>query len=133
MKAVNSSNALHTKILITMRVVQVDIATWGHVHQYERTCSMQNWKCVYKPTKNIDGIDTYSSSSYAGPIHVIIGMSGFRLDEFVDTVCMNDCFHDFYSLMDFHTIHISKEKSSMILLTGDENICSLNFLQVCLV
>jgi hypothetical protein len=69
-----------------MRVLQVDIATWGHVHQYERTCATQNCKCVYKPTKNINGIDTYSSPTYAGPIHVIIGMAGFHLDEFEDTV-----------------------------------------------
>ncbi|KAG0567487.1 hypothetical protein M758_7G139800 [Ceratodon purpureus] len=83
LRQVDSSMMLAIEPLLVQ--YKVDIATWGHVHQYERTCSMQNWKCVYKPTKNIDGIDTYSSSSYAGPIHVIIGMSGFRLDEFVDT------------------------------------------------
>lgn len=105
--------------LIQLRILQVDIATWGHVHQYERTCAVQNCKCVYKPTKNIDGIDTYSSSTYAGPIHVIIGMAGFRLDQFVDIVRSNHLlFRTFDSLIHFVKMSLnfisSKRKYSSI-------------------
>ncbi|GAB2275781.1 hypothetical protein Dimus_010532 [Dionaea muscipula] len=62
---------------------QVDMALFGHVHNYERLCAVYDGQCNAMPVKNADGIDTYSNSNYAAPVHVIIGMAGFTLDNFV--------------------------------------------------
>ena len=43
----------------------VDLALWGHLHSYQRTCHVYNEKC---------GQD-------ALPVHVIVGMAGFDLDD----------------------------------------------------
>ncbi|KAH9290758.1 hypothetical protein KI387_034875, partial [Taxus chinensis] len=61
---------------------QVDLALWGHVHNYERTCSLFKNTCISLPEKDVEGIDTYHSINYSAPIHVVIGMAGFSLDEF---------------------------------------------------
>ena len=39
-----------------------------------------------KPFKDVNGIDTYDNSNYRAPIHVVIGMAGFTLDGFSNTV-----------------------------------------------
>lgn len=43
---------------------KVDLALWGHVHKYERTCPMENFRCVD------------STSGQTLPVHVVIGMGG---------------------------------------------------------
>jgi len=40
----------------------VDLALWGHVHIYERTCKMNNFTCV--------------DENQPGPVHLVIGMAG---------------------------------------------------------
>ncbi|XP_050386634.1 probable inactive purple acid phosphatase 27 [Argentina anserina] len=61
---------------------KVDLALFGHVHNYERTCSVYKSKCKKMPSKNEDGIDTYDHNNYSAPVQAIIGMAGYSLDEF---------------------------------------------------
>jgi len=61
---------------------QVDLVLFGHVHNYERTCSVYQNKCKAMPIKNQKGVDTYDNRNYSAPVHAIIGMAGFTLDKF---------------------------------------------------
>ncbi|KAI5389863.1 hypothetical protein KIW84_075244 [Lathyrus oleraceus] len=63
---------------------QVDLALFGHVHNYERTCSVYQNKCKAMPIKDQKGVDTYNNRNYSAPVHAIIGMAGFTLDELPD-------------------------------------------------
>ncbi|XP_031284818.1 probable inactive purple acid phosphatase 27 [Pistacia vera] len=63
---------------------KVDLVLFGHVHNYERTCSVYQSKCLAMPTKD-EGIDTYDHSNYSAPVQAVIGMAGFSLDKFPDT------------------------------------------------
>ncbi|CAN6444135.1 unnamed protein product [Victoria cruziana] len=63
---------------------QVDVSLFGHVHSYERTCTLYEDVCVAMPSKGSDGVDTYDQSNYTAPVHVIIGMAGFTLNNFTD-------------------------------------------------
>lgn len=38
------------------------------------------------PTKDANGIDTYDHSNYSAPVQAVIGMAGFTLDKFPDSV-----------------------------------------------
>ncbi|CAK9192348.1 unnamed protein product [Sphagnum jensenii] len=58
---------------------KVDLAVWGHVHNYERTCAVYQSKCLGNPT-NTSGIDTYNNTVYTAPVHAVIGTAGFTLD-----------------------------------------------------
>lgn len=66
----------------------MDLALWGHVHNYERTCAVNNSQCLNYPIRDNGGFDNYKSSMYSAPVHVIIGMSGFELDSFITMVCI---------------------------------------------
>ncbi|GAV76169.1 Metallophos domain-containing protein/Metallophos_C domain-containing protein [Cephalotus follicularis] len=59
---------------------KVDLALFGHVHNYERTCSVYQSECLAMPTKDGNGTDTYDNTNYAAPVQVVIGMAGFTLD-----------------------------------------------------
>ncbi|XP_058107139.1 nucleotide pyrophosphatase/phosphodiesterase-like [Magnolia sinica] len=61
---------------------KVDLVLFGHVHNYERTCAVYQKECKAMPTKDKDGVDTYDHSNYTAPVHAIIGMAGFELDQF---------------------------------------------------
>ncbi|GMH02520.1 hypothetical protein Nepgr_004359 [Nepenthes gracilis] len=61
---------------------QVDLALFGHVHNYERLCAVYQKQCLGMPVKDANGIDTYGNGNYTAPVHVIIGMAGFTLDSF---------------------------------------------------
>ncbi|KAL9662943.1 hypothetical protein QQ045_027778 [Rhodiola kirilowii] len=63
-------------------VNKVDLALFGHVHVYERTCAVYKGKCLGMPVKDQNGIDTYDTRKYTAPVHAIIGMAGFKLDKF---------------------------------------------------
>ncbi|RHN79115.1 putative phosphodiesterase I [Medicago truncatula] len=60
----------------------VDLVLFGHVHNYERTCSVYQKKCKAMPIKDQKGIDTYDNRNYSAPVHAIIGMAGFTLEKF---------------------------------------------------
>ncbi|KAL5827264.1 hypothetical protein ACOSQ3_019099 [Xanthoceras sorbifolium] len=62
---------------------KVDLVLVGHVHNYERTCSVYKSKCLAMPTKDQKGIDTYDHSNYSAPVQAVIGMAGFTLDKFM--------------------------------------------------
>ncbi|XP_057784798.1 probable inactive purple acid phosphatase 27 [Salvia miltiorrhiza] len=61
---------------------KVDLVLFGHVHNYERTCGVYNGSCKEMPTKDANGVDTYDHSNYTAPVHAVIGMAGFKLDDF---------------------------------------------------
>ncbi|KAK9192214.1 hypothetical protein WN943_020830 [Citrus x changshan-huyou] len=63
---------------------KVDLALFGHVHNYERTCSVYKQSCLAMPAKDANGIDTYDHSNYSAPVQAVIGMAGFTLDKFPD-------------------------------------------------
>ncbi|KAM7262532.1 hypothetical protein ACFE04_000215 [Oxalis oulophora] len=61
---------------------KVDLAIFGHVHNYERTCAVYRNQCLGTPSKDANGIDTYNNSNYKAPIQLVVGMAGFSLDTF---------------------------------------------------
>ncbi|KAJ7295496.1 hypothetical protein O6H91_Y184800 [Diphasiastrum complanatum] len=61
---------------------QVNVAFWGHVHNYERTCAVYQGKCKSLPRKTDVSIDTYNQTIYTSPVHTVVGMAGFALDGF---------------------------------------------------
>ncbi|KAJ7005106.1 inactive purple acid phosphatase 27 [Populus alba x Populus x berolinensis] len=61
---------------------KVDLALFGHVHNYERTCSVYQSNCLAMPTKDRNGVDTYDHSNYSAPVQAVIGMAGFSLTKF---------------------------------------------------
>lgn len=65
---------------------KVDLVLFGHVHNYERTCAVYQKQCKAMPSKDPNGIDTYDQRNYTAPIHAIIGMAGFSLDNFSNSV-----------------------------------------------
>ncbi|KAK4775105.1 hypothetical protein SAY86_010040 [Trapa natans] len=65
---------------------KVDLILFGHVHNYERTCSVYQSKCTAFPFKDQDGIDVYDHRNYSAPVQAVIGMAGFTLDGFPDDV-----------------------------------------------
>lgn len=54
---------------------KVDIAFYGHVHNYERTCPIYQNKCVNSEQSNYSGVVN-------GTIHVVVGGGGSHLSEF---------------------------------------------------
>ncbi|TYH32802.1 hypothetical protein ES332_D13G015200v1 [Gossypium tomentosum] len=63
---------------------KVDLVLFGHVHNYERTCSIYKSECLAMPEKDKNGIDTYDNTNYTAPVQAIVGMAGFSLDKFPD-------------------------------------------------
>ncbi|CAI9765012.1 unnamed protein product [Fraxinus pennsylvanica] len=61
---------------------EVDLVLFGHVHNYERTCAVYKNQCKAMPEKDTNGTDTYDNTGYSAPVHAVIGMAGFSLDEF---------------------------------------------------
>jgi hypothetical protein len=68
---------------------QVDLAIFGHVHNYERTCGVYRNKCLGMPSKDGNGTDTYDNGNYTAPVQLVIGMAGFSLDTFPNST-VND-------------------------------------------
>ncbi|WOL17959.1 putative inactive purple acid phosphatase 27 [Canna indica] len=58
---------------------RVDIAFYGHVHNYERTCPIYQNQCVN------NGVSHYSGTMN-GTIHVVAGGGGSHLSDFSETV-----------------------------------------------
>ncbi|KAJ6428114.1 hypothetical protein OIU84_023521 [Salix udensis] len=61
---------------------KADMVLCGHVHNYERTCSVYESNCLAMPSKDRNGIDTYDHNNFSAPLHAVIGMAGFSLDNF---------------------------------------------------
>ncbi|RWR76111.1 putative inactive purple acid phosphatase 27 [Cinnamomum micranthum f. kanehirae] len=95
----------------------VDLVLFGHVHNYERTCAVYQSDCKAMPTKDKDGFDTYDNSNYSAPIHAVIGMAGFTLDEFSNNV-------DNWSLVrvtefGYVRFHATRQEISVEFVTSD--------------
>ncbi|KHN11728.1 Putative inactive purple acid phosphatase 27 [Glycine soja] len=69
---------------------KVDLVLFGHVHNYERTCSVFQNECKSMPTKDKNGMDTYDGRNYSAPVHAVIGMAGFTLDKFSNNFVISD-------------------------------------------
>lgn len=70
---------------------KVDLVLFGHVHNYERTCSVYRSQCTGMPKRDEKGTDTYDhTNSSTAPVHAIIGMAGFSLDKFIDNIVINN-------------------------------------------
>nr|GMD06195.1 probable inactive purple acid phosphatase 27 isoform X1 [Ipomoea batatas] len=54
---------------------KVDMAFYGHVHNYERTCPIYQNQCVNDETSNYSG-------TVNGTIHVVVGGGGSHLSQF---------------------------------------------------
>ncbi|KAK9283328.1 hypothetical protein L1049_011567 [Liquidambar formosana] len=65
---------------------EVDLALFGHVHNYERTCAVYQKECKAMPVKDENGIDTYNNNNYSAPVQAVIGVAGFTLDSFPSRV-----------------------------------------------
>ncbi|XP_024524876.1 nucleotide pyrophosphatase/phosphodiesterase isoform X1 [Selaginella moellendorffii] len=61
---------------------KVDLAVWGHVHNYERTCAVFQGRCLQHPIKDLAGVDFFDTTIYSAPVHAVVGMAGFSLDDF---------------------------------------------------
>lgn len=71
---------------------QVDLALFGHIHNYERTCSVFQNECKALPTKDKNGVDKYDGRNYSAPVQVVIGMAGFTLDKFSTNVIISSTY-----------------------------------------
>ncbi|XP_065865480.1 nucleotide pyrophosphatase/phosphodiesterase-like [Euphorbia lathyris] len=69
-----------------LKQYKVDLVLFGHVHNYERTCSVYKTECLAMPSKDKNGVDTYNHNNYTAPVHSVIGMAGFSLDNFSSIV-----------------------------------------------
>ncbi|CAN0917162.1 Probable inactive purple acid phosphatase 27 [Linum grandiflorum] len=69
-----------------MQQYKVDVALFGHVHNYERMCSVYKGECLAMPAKDKSGVDIYDHNNYSAPVQAVIGMAGFKLDKFSDIV-----------------------------------------------
>jgi hypothetical protein len=85
---------------------QVDLVLFGHVHNYERSCSVYQNKCKALPKKDKNGINTYDHSNYSAPMHAVIGMAGFTLDKFSNHVSRSRINSHIYTCM-----HMSDKRS----------------------
>ncbi|EFJ05474.1 hypothetical protein SELMODRAFT_431545 [Selaginella moellendorffii] len=61
---------------------KVDLAVWGHVHNYERTCAVFQGHCLQHPIKDLVGVDFFDTRIYSAPVHAVVGMAEFSLDDF---------------------------------------------------
>ncbi|XP_057784787.1 probable inactive purple acid phosphatase 27 isoform X2 [Salvia miltiorrhiza] len=88
---------------------KVDLVLFGHVHNYERTCGVYNGSCKGMPTKDANGVDTYDHSNYTAPVHAVIGMAGFKLDDFTQ----NDNSWSLARISKFGYIRVNATKSEL--------------------
>lgn len=66
----------------SLAISQVDIAVWGHVHNYERSCAVFNGTCLGMPTNDSAGIATYNNADYKAPVQIVVGTAGFESNDF---------------------------------------------------
>uniref|UniRef100_A0A0D9XFE4 Purple acid phosphatase n=1 Tax=Leersia perrieri TaxID=77586 RepID=A0A0D9XFE4_9ORYZ len=59
---------------------RVDLAFYGHVHNYERTCPVYDEKCVISPANSSNS--HYSGVMNGGTIHAVVGGGGSHLSNF---------------------------------------------------
>lgn len=67
---------------------KVDLAFWGHVHNYERTCPVYQNQCVKDGTSHYSGVVN-------GTIHVVAGGGGSHLNQFSPIKTIWSIYRDF--------------------------------------
>lgn len=67
---------------------KVDIAFYGHVHNYERTCPIYQNQCVNKEKSHYSGVVN-------GTIHVVVGGGGSHLSNFTTSVPKWSLYRDY--------------------------------------
>ncbi|EFJ25857.1 hypothetical protein SELMODRAFT_413870 [Selaginella moellendorffii] len=67
---------------IISKIYQVDLAVWGHVPSYERTCAVFQSRCLQHPIKDLAGVNFFDTTIYSAPVHAVVGMAEFSLDDF---------------------------------------------------
>ncbi|KAA0057773.1 nucleotide pyrophosphatase/phosphodiesterase-like [Cucumis melo var. makuwa] len=67
---------------------RVDIAFYGHVHNYERTCPVYQHQCV-------NAEKTQYSGTMNGTIHVVVGGAGSHLSPFTEEIPKWSIYRDF--------------------------------------
>jgi hypothetical protein len=85
--------------LFLVAIYQVDLVLFGHVHNYERFCSVYRKECKAIPRKDRHGIDVYDHRKYSAPMHAVIGMAGFSLDKFPNHVSRSQTTYLFIYIM----------------------------------
>ena len=71
----------------------VDLALWGHVHNYERSCALHNQTCHPPSVKSRIG-NSSSSSSSKGTVHVTAGTGGASVSAQCCNAHLFICFHN---------------------------------------
>ncbi|KAI9174932.1 hypothetical protein LWI28_024863 [Acer negundo] len=82
---------------------KVDIAFYGHVHNYERTYPIYQNQCVNKEKQHYSG-------TVNGTIHVVVGGAGSHLSKFSDVITNWSLYRDydfgFVKMRQHLTIHM---------------------------
>ncbi|KAF4349989.1 hypothetical protein F8388_017567 [Cannabis sativa] len=100
---------------------KVDLVLFGHVHNYERTCSVYKNSCLAMPNKDQNGVDTYDHNNYSAPVHAVIGMAGFSLDKFPNDVKS----WSLRRISEFGYLRAHATKQDITLELGDEEYVSV--------
>ncbi|CAI8618072.1 unnamed protein product [Vicia faba] len=105
---------------------KVDIAFYGHVHNYERVCPIYQNQCVNKEKYHYSG-------TVNGTIHVVVGGGGSHLSDFTASPPVWSIFRDrdygFGKLTAFNHSYLLFEYPSMYSRKGFTTICqfAINF------
>ncbi|KAA8540683.1 hypothetical protein F0562_024398 [Nyssa sinensis] len=83
---------------------KVDIAFWGHVHNYERVCPIYQNQCVNSEKYNYSG-------TVNGTIHVVVGGGGSHLSEYTEIETSWSLFKD----LDFGFVKMTAYNNSYLL------------------
>ncbi|KAF0976144.1 hypothetical protein FDP41_004819 [Naegleria fowleri] len=84
-----SYEPLRTQVEFILRKYNIDLALYGHVHAYERTCLMrENFQCVHHSDGNNTNQQQQQHHKYyfnqeqmsKGTIHIHVGTAGFELN-----------------------------------------------------
>lgn len=97
---------------------KVDLAVFGHIHSYERTCPIYQNRCVQ------DGSNHYSGR-FNATTHVVVGGGGASLSPFRATVPYWSFFRDLY----FGFVKLTALNNSFLLFeykkSRDGNVCDI--------
>ena len=111
-----ADTALRAALEALFHKYNVDVAIWGHNHSYQRSCSVNDLKCISvensKKKKCLnDGKDDTDCSTH-GIQHFVIGMAGYAMNPVPEdradfmVVTRNDTWG--YLKMDFQTPYVLK-------------------------
>ncbi|EFJ04614.1 hypothetical protein SELMODRAFT_432247, partial [Selaginella moellendorffii] len=115
---------MNTKVHILQAAVEplllrnkVDLAVWGHVHNYEQTCAVFQGHCLQHPIKDLAGVNFFDTRIYSAPVHAVVGQKiSFILVQFIasyDTLFLQLTFKDIHgSTPSFMPLHMFWRKQN---------------------